>query len=55
MEENEMIFKNNYGIYYEDYKNMILLKKDIDKLKERKFSLIMYKVLKKIKNACKSH
>lgn len=50
--ENERMFKENYGIYYEDYKNMICLQKELNKARKETVSGIMKRVVNKIKKVC---
>ncbi|WDF62873.1 glycosyltransferase family 2 protein [Flavobacterium sp. KACC 22763] len=50
--ENERMFRENYGIFYEDYKNMICLQRELNQVKKQTISGIIKRVLNKLKNIC---
>lgn len=48
--ENEKMFQENYGIYYEDYKKMNLLISQLNQARRETVSGIMKRIVNKIKN-----
>lgn len=50
--ENEKMFQENYGIYYEDYQNMLRLQSQLNQLKRETVSGIMKRIVNKIKKVC---
>ncbi|RVT75886.1 glycosyltransferase [Flavobacterium sufflavum] len=51
--ENERMFQINYGVYYEDYKNMLLLQRQLNQLKRETVSGIMKRIVNKMKKVCR--
>ena len=51
--ENERMFQEHYGIYYEDYKNMLLLQSKLNQARKESVSGIMKRIVKKIKKVCR--
>lgn len=50
--ENEKMFRENYGIFYEDYKNMIRLQKELNEVKKQTISGIIKRTVNKLKKTC---
>lgn len=50
--ENGIMFRENYGVYYEDYINMIHLQKQLNQAKRETISGIMKRIVNKIKKVC---
>ena len=51
--EDEQVFKEYYSIYYEDYKNMIILQNRYNQLKKQTISGIFKRIKNKIEYLCK--
>lgn len=50
--ENERMFQEHYRIYYEDYKNMLLLQRELNQARKETVSGIMKRIVNKIKKVC---
>lgn len=50
--ENDRVFQESYGIYYEDYKNMLLLQKELNQVRKETVSGILKRIVNKIKKVC---
>ena len=51
--EDEVIFKENYGIFYEDYKNFILQQSQLNEAKRSTIIGIINRIISKIKFICR--
>lgn len=51
--ENEKMFQDQYGIFYEDYKNMIALQLQYNEVKKQTIRGILKRILIKIKKICR--
>ena len=50
--EDEQVFKENYGLYYEDYKQMLNLQRELHIAKGQTLFGILRRIIKKIKMVC---
>jgi glycosyltransferase involved in cell wall biosynthesis len=50
--ENEIMFQEKYGIFYEDYKKMLVLQSHLNQAKQETLSGILKRVVNKIKKTC---
>ena len=48
--EDEQVFKENYGLYYKDYKNMMFLQQELNKVKKETITGILKRIINKLKN-----
>lgn len=51
--ENEKMFQEYYGIFYQDYKNMIVLQNTLNQMKKKTISGLLKRMIYKIKNYVK--
>lgn len=51
--ENEKMFQDQYGIFYEDYKNMIALQRQYNEVKKHTIRGIAKRISNKIKKICR--
>lgn len=50
--EDDQVFKEYYGVFYEDYKNMILLQTQLSRANEQTLKGIFKRIVRKIKHIC---
>ena len=53
--EKEKMFKNHYGVYYDDYKNMLALQQEVNNLRKKTIKGIVKRIFIKIKVICRIH
>lgn len=53
--ENEGMFQEYYGLYYEDYKRMLRLQSELNQVKRETISGIFKRIQNKIKKVCRIH
>lgn len=53
--ENENMFQEYYGLYYEDYKRMLHLQRELNQLKRETISGIFKRIQNRIKRICHIH
>ncbi|MEW5676300.1 glycosyltransferase family 2 protein [Flavobacterium enshiense] len=53
--EDEMMFQEYYGVYYEDYKKMLALESELNQVKKKTLSGIGKRIVNKIKHVCRIH
>lgn len=51
--ENETMFQELYGVFYEDYKKMLLLQSQLNQAKRETVSGILKRIMNKIKKECR--
>ena len=51
--EDEQVFKEYYGVFYQDYKNMILLQKQLNQAKRETLAGILKRIKNKVMYLCK--
>lgn len=54
-QEDERLFKTNFGIYYEDYQQMIFLQKELNETKRETFNGILKRIKNKMISICRIH
>lgn len=52
-QEDERLFKENFGVFYEDYKQNILQQKELNKLKRETIEGVLKRVKNKIMSICR--
>ncbi|WP_309609246.1 glycosyltransferase family 2 protein [Flavobacterium sp.] len=53
--ENQNMFQQYYGVFYEDYKNMLLLQSQLNQVKRETLLGILKRIVNKIKRICRIH
>lgn len=53
--ENEIMFQEKFGVFYEDYKKMLILQSDLNQAKRETLSGILRRIVNKIKKTCHIH
>jgi glycosyltransferase involved in cell wall biosynthesis len=51
--ENESMFQEQYGVFYEDYKKMLLLQSQLNQAKRETVSGFLKRIINKIKKICR--
>jgi len=51
--ENEMIFKEYYGVFYEDYNRILILQRELYVAKGKTLLGVFHRIIKKIKRRCR--
>jgi glycosyltransferase involved in cell wall biosynthesis len=50
--EDERLWKENLGVFYQDYRNFLLLEKEIKEIKKKTIKGILLRIVNKIKKVC---
>lgn len=53
--ENETMFQEHFGVFYEDYKKMLLLQSQLNQARRETVSGILKRIMNKIKKVCRIH
>jgi glycosyltransferase involved in cell wall biosynthesis len=53
--ENEWMFQEYYGVFYQDYKKMLLLQSQLNQAKRETVSGVLKRIINKIKKVCRIH
>ena len=53
--ENDTMFQEQYGVFYEDYKKMLLLQSQLNQAKRETVSGVLQRCVNKIKKVCRIH
>lgn len=53
--ENDTMFQEQYGVFYEDYKKMLLLQSQLNQAKRETVSGVLKRFVNKIKKVCRIH
>ncbi len=53
--ENDTMFQEQYGVFYEDYKKMLLLQSQLNQAKRETVSGVLKRFVNKIKRVCRIH